>query len=158
MSLMLTITSHPLVACAACYGQSDSPLAKGMNWGIVTLLGTILLVLGGIAAFFVSLARRSAALSATAEAGEALSWDQAPAFGAECRAAAMRSPRRVVFPRSAAGSRGRLHRRHVRRMLDCAREASAAFSRFLCSKGSRGLAHARRFGARQRPGSSSSRL
>src|SRR2546426_9364216 len=23
-----------LWACAACYGQSDSPMAQGMNWGI----------------------------------------------------------------------------------------------------------------------------
>ena len=29
----------PLLACAACTGRTDSPLAVGMNWGIVTLLG-----------------------------------------------------------------------------------------------------------------------
>ncbi len=52
-----------LFACAACYGQSDSPMAQGMNWGIFTLLGVIVAVLGGVAAFFVYLARRSAALA-----------------------------------------------------------------------------------------------
>jgi hypothetical protein len=57
------LLSHSLLACAACYGQSDSPLAQGMNWGILSLLATIVLVLGAIAAFFVSLARRSAELS-----------------------------------------------------------------------------------------------
>jgi hypothetical protein len=56
-----------LWACAACYGQSDSPMAQGMNWGILSLLGIVILVLGGVAAFFVSLARRSAALAATAK-------------------------------------------------------------------------------------------
>ncbi len=47
-------------ACAACYGQSDSPLAQGMNWGIFSLLAIIGLVLGGVASFFVYLARKSA--------------------------------------------------------------------------------------------------
>jgi hypothetical protein len=48
-------------ACAACYGQSDSPLAVGMNWGIMALLGVILSVLSGIVVFFVHVGRRSAA-------------------------------------------------------------------------------------------------
>ena len=33
------LAPSPLFACAACYGQSDSPLANGMNWGIFTLHG-----------------------------------------------------------------------------------------------------------------------
>ena len=48
-------------ACAACFGASDSNLAKGMNMGIFVLLGVIAMVLGGIASFFVFLARRSGA-------------------------------------------------------------------------------------------------
>ncbi len=47
-------------ACAACYGQSDSPMAQGMNWGILSLLGFITMVLVGVAGFFLYLARRSA--------------------------------------------------------------------------------------------------
>ncbi len=39
-------------------------MAKGMNWGIFSLLGVVVVVLGGIAAFFVHLAKRSAALAA----------------------------------------------------------------------------------------------
>jgi hypothetical protein len=35
-----------------------------MNWGILSLLGVIVLVLGGVAGFFVYLARRTSALSA----------------------------------------------------------------------------------------------
>jgi hypothetical protein len=57
---------QPLRACAACFGQSDSPLAQGMNMGIASLLVVVLFVLGGIAAFFISLVRRSAKLAATA--------------------------------------------------------------------------------------------
>lgn len=56
-------------ACAACYGASDSPMAAGMNWGIMALLGMIVAVLGGIASCFFVLARRSAAVpKATREA------------------------------------------------------------------------------------------
>jgi hypothetical protein len=35
-------------------------MAKGMNWGIFSLLAVIVMVLGGIAAFFIYLARRAA--------------------------------------------------------------------------------------------------
>jgi hypothetical protein len=68
-ALALLLAAHPKTvwACAACYGQSDSPMAQGMNWGILSLLGVVALVLGGLAAFFVYLARKSAAVSATAE-------------------------------------------------------------------------------------------
>ena len=53
-----------LRACAACYGQSDSPLAKGMNWGILSLLAVVVFVLGSVAVFFVYLAKKSAAAGA----------------------------------------------------------------------------------------------
>lgn len=50
-------------ACAACYGKSDSALANGMNWGILTLLGVVLTVLTCIALFFVHIVRQEEALS-----------------------------------------------------------------------------------------------
>jgi len=49
-----------LLACSACYGQSDSALAKGMNWGIASLLGVVVAVLGGVSSFFFVMARRAA--------------------------------------------------------------------------------------------------
>jgi hypothetical protein len=52
-----------LFACAACYGASDSPMAKGMNWGIASLLGVVVFVLGSIASFFVFIGKRSAAVN-----------------------------------------------------------------------------------------------
>ena len=55
-------------ACAACYGASDSPLAQGMNMGILVLLGFIGSVLVGISAFFIHVARNSARLAAAAQA------------------------------------------------------------------------------------------
>jgi hypothetical protein len=59
VALAFVATSPSLHACAACFGKSDSNLAKGMNMGIFALLGVIVTVLGGIASFFVFLARRS---------------------------------------------------------------------------------------------------
>jgi hypothetical protein len=50
------------LACTACFGQSDSRMAQGMNMGIFALLLMITIVLAGVASFFVFLARRSAHL------------------------------------------------------------------------------------------------
>jgi RsiW-degrading membrane proteinase PrsW (M82 family) len=61
LSMFLLPTS--VRACAACYGQSDSPMAQGMNWGILSLLGTVVLVLGAVASFFIYLARRQAVMA-----------------------------------------------------------------------------------------------
>lgn len=51
-------------ACATCYGASDSPLAQGMNWGIMVLLGFITFVLVAVSTFFIYIARRANALAA----------------------------------------------------------------------------------------------
>ena len=60
-AVVVMIAAPPeLLACAACYGKSDSALAQGMNWGILSLLALVVFVLGGIAAFFVYLAKRAA--------------------------------------------------------------------------------------------------
>lgn len=59
---------RPLEACATCFGRSDSALAQGLNMGILFLLGVLLVVLGGLVAFFVHLARRAAAADAAAAA------------------------------------------------------------------------------------------
>jgi hypothetical protein len=49
-------TAH---ACAACFGKSDSAMAKGMNMGIFALLTCIAGVLAVLSCFFVFLAVRS---------------------------------------------------------------------------------------------------
>jgi uncharacterized membrane protein len=59
LALCLFVLPQSLQACAACYGASDSPMAQGMNWGILTLLAVIGCVLGGIVSFFVYLGWRS---------------------------------------------------------------------------------------------------
>ena len=63
LALALSLPGRAL-ACATCYGASDSPLAQGMNWGIITLLGFVGVVLGGISLFFVHVGRRAARLAA----------------------------------------------------------------------------------------------
>lgn len=61
--MLFLATTPSVMACATCFGASDSPMAKGMNWGIFTLLAVIILMLTGIALFFIFLARRSAEVS-----------------------------------------------------------------------------------------------
>lgn len=56
-----------LMACAACFGQSDDKMAKGFNWGIFSLLAVVGLVLGVISSFFVVIARRAATVNGETE-------------------------------------------------------------------------------------------
>ena len=69
VAAVLAVAASPTAAsaCAACYGKSDSPLAEGVNWGILTLLIVVTCVLGGFVALFVYFARRAAAMAAQAE-------------------------------------------------------------------------------------------
>lgn len=70
-AVAVALHAESLFACAACYGgKSDSPLAAGMNWGIFSLLGVVVCVLGGIATFFVFLAKRAAMTTSPAPQGE----------------------------------------------------------------------------------------
>ena len=65
-ALVILMSPQNVHACAACYGASDSPLANGMNMGILFLLGVIGSVLVAITAFFIFVARNSARLNAAA--------------------------------------------------------------------------------------------
>ena len=47
------------LACPVCFGQSDSPMAKATNLGIIVMLVIVGIVLAGFAAFIVNLARRA---------------------------------------------------------------------------------------------------
>lgn len=65
--LFVVVATQSASACATCYGASDSPLAQGMNWGIMVLLGFISFVLLGVSAFFIYIVRRANALAAAAQ-------------------------------------------------------------------------------------------
>ena len=58
-TLALIAAPRAALACPVCFGQSDSPLARGVNVGVLFLLGTITAVLIGFASFMIYLARRA---------------------------------------------------------------------------------------------------
>jgi hypothetical protein len=62
LALLAAVAMAPEAAsgCAVCYGDSNSPLAIGLNWGIASLLAVVLLVLGSVGGFFFYIAKRSA--------------------------------------------------------------------------------------------------
>ena len=52
------MNSVMLLACTVCFGQSDSPLAKGANSGVFFMLGVTVFMLAAFAGFFIYLIRR----------------------------------------------------------------------------------------------------
>ena len=67
---LLLLNPVSAFACATCFGKSDSALAKGMNWGIFTLLLVVVGMWIAVVSFFVFLARRASAKSAAAVSSE----------------------------------------------------------------------------------------
>ena len=59
ITLVMVAAPRVALACPVCFGQSDSPLAKGVNMGIYFLLATIGGVLVAFAVFMIYLARRA---------------------------------------------------------------------------------------------------
>ena len=79
-------------------------MAKGMNWGILSLLAVIGVVLGGVISFFIFLGKRSATAAAAAQ----------PSSG---RASVLAS---LAFPKTCEtqGSRGRSPSRSANRGIN----------------------------------------
>ena len=50
-----------IVLCSVCFSGVDPLMRESLNAGILVLLGVTAVVLGGVAAFFVTLARRARA-------------------------------------------------------------------------------------------------
>jgi hypothetical protein len=48
-----------LLACATCYGAPDALMTRGLNAGILTLLGVVAVVLGGVGGMIFRFARRT---------------------------------------------------------------------------------------------------
>ena len=69
--IMLMALTPQAWGCATCYGESDSPLAAGMNWGIMTMILVAYSVLFSIIGFFIFVARKAAASAALEECGPA---------------------------------------------------------------------------------------
>lgn len=67
-TLMVSMVSSPKAqACAACFGQSDDPMAHGMNAGIFSLLAVVGVVLLGFFAFMIYLVMRGSKYSGVME-------------------------------------------------------------------------------------------
>ncbi len=62
LAIVCCLAAPSAQACSICVGDPNSPLTKGAVWGVTVLLGVVLSVLGGIAAFFIYTARRSSAI------------------------------------------------------------------------------------------------
>ncbi|MGP8198129.1 MAG: hypothetical protein ACLQU4_01340 [Limisphaerales bacterium] len=71
LTVFVAVLASPsgALACAACFGQSDSNMAKSVNAGIFSLLAVVATVLIGAASFFVFLSRRANAVE-TGQAGQ----------------------------------------------------------------------------------------
>lgn len=59
LTAFLLAAPRAALACPVCFGQNDSPLAKGVNMGIFMMLGVVGVVLAAFASFFVYLMRRA---------------------------------------------------------------------------------------------------
>ena len=59
--VLLAVAAAPrmALACSVCFGASDSPMAKATNLGIFAMLGVVVAMMAGFAAFFIHLSRRA---------------------------------------------------------------------------------------------------
>lgn len=60
LGALLALLPQAGQACAVCFGATDSPLGKGLHWGVFALLVVVVFVLSAFAAFAVYLVRRAA--------------------------------------------------------------------------------------------------
>jgi hypothetical protein len=58
-ALMTGMAPRGVLACAVCYGASDAAQTRGMNMGMVTMLGFTGLVLGSFGGMIFCFARRA---------------------------------------------------------------------------------------------------
>ena len=58
-TLLMLAASRSAFACPVCFGQSDSPLAWGVNMGVFLMLAVTGGVLAAFATFFIHLMRRA---------------------------------------------------------------------------------------------------
>ena len=57
--LIAFIIMEPIFPCATCYGAQDAAATEGLNWAIISLLGTTGSVLTGIIIAILSLMNRA---------------------------------------------------------------------------------------------------
>ena len=63
LAVLMLAVPRVALACPVCFGQSDAPMAQGVNMGVYFLLAVVVGVLAAFAGFFVYLARRARAFA-----------------------------------------------------------------------------------------------
>jgi hypothetical protein len=63
LAALMFAVPRAALACPVCFGQSNSPMAQGVNMGIYFMLAIVVGVLAAFASFFVYLARRARAFA-----------------------------------------------------------------------------------------------
>jgi hypothetical protein len=58
-TLFALAAPRAVLACSVCFGNSDSPMAKATNLGIIAMLVVVVGMLASFAAFFIYLNRRA---------------------------------------------------------------------------------------------------
>jgi hypothetical protein len=58
-TLLALAEPRAALACSVCFGNSDSPMAKATNLGIIAMLVVVAGMLASFAAFFIYLNRRA---------------------------------------------------------------------------------------------------
>ncbi len=59
LATALVALPRAALACPVCFGNSDAPMARATNAGILFMLGVVVVVLGGFASFIVHLVRQA---------------------------------------------------------------------------------------------------
>jgi heme/copper-type cytochrome/quinol oxidase subunit 2 len=84
MTVALVAAPRMALACPVCFGNSDAPMAKATNTGILFMVGMVAAVLCGFASFIIYLVVR-ANRAASAEAARADARGFTPSEGtAQC--------------------------------------------------------------------------
>lgn len=63
-AVLMTMLASPWAAqaCSVCYGEPDSPAARGLTWAILGMIVVVVGVLAAIVSFFVHASRKAALL------------------------------------------------------------------------------------------------
>lgn len=72
---LLAASQSQGLACSVCFGESGSPMALGLAWGVVALFAVVAAVLTGLISFFLFLARK-ARQNPLQESGPAMAVEQ----------------------------------------------------------------------------------
>jgi heme/copper-type cytochrome/quinol oxidase subunit 2 len=59
LTTVLSAGGQEIWACSTCYGAPDDPTTVGIQLAVMSMLGVIVIVLGAIATFMISLWRKS---------------------------------------------------------------------------------------------------